>query len=269
MIINSQRTLYGLEVQANALVNKPYTPRVNTTLNEKYNTNPTEPVGGDTTYAIKYLAIGVGGVPTTSANGGYGYSQHSPMDAALFEQVPYITREIALDLTPAEQSKYALRVPVTIGGVQYYQYFLKRIVDTDIATDSYVITNSTGGASLTILTTNTPEHLNPLPRSVDFVLNPTAQFVSRNIKLKFNLTPTELVDINNSIDIIYGTNSGKQIKEIGICGGLDKTIGTINEAIHVQVYFHVGISLDTKLSYDPVIGYSRAIELGGAESIYI
>jgi len=269
MITSAQRTIYGLEYQANLLINEPYVPKPNTTLNEKFGLYVNEPVGSDTTHNIKYLAIGVGGDQLVAGVNSYSYSQHGVLDAALFDQIPFIMRPASNDLLGTEQDKYRFRIPIDINGVTYYQYFLRRIAPTDITTDTYLIVPGLAtAATLTVLTTDTPAHLNPVPRSTAYVLNENSKFVSKMIKLKFELSPTELDEITSCIELLHGVGSGKTLTEIGICAGLDKMVSGRLVALQTQIYFHVGVGIDTKLTYDNVLGYVRAIELGGTENLY-
>jgi len=270
MIINSQRTIYGLELQADMLISNSYTPKPNTTLNEKFNVMVNEPIGSDTHYGIKYLAIGVGGELVAPGTNSYSYSQHSPTDAVLFEHIPFVMREIRADLSDADKAKYRMRVTRTINNIEYALYYLKAVKSTDITTGTYNITlSSSNTSSLSKLDTNTSKFLNPVPRSINYKQADTTNYISKIIKLRFELNPTELQEINNVLDIVYGLNNTKAITEIGVCGGLDVTVNGITEAINTQIYYHVGTSIDTRLNYDPTIGYLRAIEMGGSETLYL
>ena len=274
MITNSQRTIYGLEMQAAHLIEQLHTIRPNTTLNEKFSLFENEAIGSDPAddqdFAIRYLALGVGGQSVADGTNSYSYSQHSPLDAALFEHIPFIMREVTNDLSSVEQEKYRFKVAVTIDNVDYYQYFLRKIdMVNDFTTNTYkIIPGTTGTANLIELTTNTSAHLNPVPRTTSYNSVEESVFVSKAVKLKFSLTPTELTEISNAIDIIFGAAAVKPLTEIGICGGLDKQIGGKTEAIMTQIYHFVGVDIDTRIHYDPIIGYVRAIELGGTEPIY-
>jgi len=106
MIINSQRTIYGLELQAELLVSGTYTPKPNTTLNEKFGILVNEPIGSDTRYGLKYLTIGTGGIKTATPANGYSFSQHSVMDASLFNHIPFIIRPVSSDLSGTERARY-------------------------------------------------------------------------------------------------------------------------------------------------------------------
>ncbi len=270
MITNSQRTIYGLEVNTANLAGKPYTPKPNTTLNEKYNILPNELPGADTNYSIKYLAIGIGGSNAGSAANGYNFSQHSSVDAALFDQIPFIMRPVANDLPASEQNKYRLKVGISINGVAYNQYFLRAIPSTDIVTGTYKISPvASANGKLISMDFNNSIYLSPTPLSNNRTYGSGSEYVTSTCKLRFHLTPTDINEINNCITLLHGTGITKNITEIGVCGGLDKTVNGILESIHTQIYFHIGVNIDLQLSYDPIIGFLRAVELGSTEPIYI
>ena len=271
MIINSQRTIYGLEVMSDALIGRTYTPRIGTTLNEKFNVATDILPGTDTAHGIKYLAIGTGGDPVINIPGLYTYSQHSPLDASLFQQIPYLAREVNNDIPMAERAKYRLRTTEVHNGISYYMYYLKRLDSTDIYTNTYNVSSGVNGlANLTQFSTvNNSSYLNPVPRSPGSPNGSSGNYISKMTKINFSLSPTELDEINIVMDILYGSNNKRTITEIGICGGLDVDINGELESIHTQIYYHVGVDIDTRLSYDPLVGYKRSIEIGGSEPLYI
>lgn len=269
MIINSQRTIYGLELQANTLINLSYAPKPNTTINELFKTAVNEVPGTDNTYGVKYLAIGTGGVPAANGTIAYSYSQHSPVDAALFEHVPFIARPIAQDIPASERSKYRMRVLTQINGKQYYLYYLRRLVPADFRTETYIVSvNNNGSENLRLFDTNNTKLINPVPNTITHVLTPTSEYISKMTKIRFNLSPTDLTEIDNSMKIVFN-GAVKPLTEVGLCGGLDKVISGITEAINTQVYFHVEMNIDVTMRHDPLLGYLRAIEIGGSEPLYV
>ena len=270
MIINSQRTIYGLEFQSDGLINTPYTPRANTTLNEKHGILTNEPLGADTAYGIKYLAIGVGGNPAITGNKSFTYSEHSPTDAGLFDQIPYVMRPKANPLPAAEAAKYRHVTTRVVKNTEYLHYYLKAIPSTDITKGTYIATSTPSGTTaLRRYTTNTGTYLKPTPRNTGYSAAGSNEFINSTIKIKFSLTPAELSEINNVLDILYGVGHTKTLNEIGICSGLEKTVNGVAEALRVQIFFHAAVNIDTKLTYDPAIGYLRAIELGGSDPLYV
>ena len=121
MIINSNRTIYGLKLQMDMLLGDRWTPMPNTTLNEKFNIglNAPQPSSYPT---LKYMCLGVGGSSIIDSQTGYRFSTHRAIDAGLFEHIPFIIRPIDQDLTLEERSKYRFRIQENINGNQYYCY---------------------------------------------------------------------------------------------------------------------------------------------------
>ena len=267
MIINSQRTIYGLEYVTSKIAGDNHVARPNTTLNEKHGILPTAKAPAGTDLGIKYLAIGIGGNNPVAGINEYSYSQHGIRDAALFQQVPFVMRTAAQDLTATEQALYKHRVSRTVSGVQYFLYYLKVLQPMDISRETYIITPAAAGpSSLSVFTTDTPAHLNPVSRATNRVPTNDNGYISAMIKIKFSLTPAEMQDIQNAIDLLYGTGSNKILTEIGVCGGAEASPG--GEAVEVQIHYHVGTGIDIPLIYNPTTGYSRAIEIGGSEPLY-
>lgn len=268
MIINSQRTIYGLEYSGNSKIGLPHVARVNTTLNEKFGVQSGVPIPAGTDPYIKYMAIGTGGSNPTPGLGTYSYSNHSVTDAALFNHVPFIMRPVATDLTGAERARYRMRVVTAINGVDYAAYYLRVIAPTDITTDVFTIANAgTAGGSITPFTTDTAAYLNPTPLPVGRTPVGNGSYISKMIKIPFTLTPAELAEVTAAMALLY-TTPPVTITEIGICGGCDQLSGTPPEALGVQIYYHVGVGIDITMKYDPILGYVRAIELGGCENLY-
>lgn len=267
MIIDSQRTIYGLELQSSILSGVPHTVSPNTTLNEKLKHLIAEPVGVDTNYSIKYYAIGKGGTSQAPGTGGYPLSEHSVLDAALFDQIPFVVVPATNDIPATRHGDYRFRILADINGVPHYHYYLKAIKPSDIHTNTFVINNTAAGsARISIIPTSNASRLNPVPGGNAYTYN-SSRYITRSIKLNFTLTPSEMKEITDA-QALLNPGAAFQITEIGICGGLDKVVSGVTEAINVQIYFHVGVGISTVLQYDPLLGYVRAIELGGSEIIY-
>jgi len=218
MIINSARTMYSLRLQMNMLQGKQHNTLPNTTMNEKLNILPTEVVPTNVYPTIKYFALGIGGADLVTGISTYSFSKHKPTDAALFEEIPYILRLTTNDLTPTEQLKYRFKKLLNINGTEYNAYYMKAIPSTDITDGLFKVSMTNNIPTLSVFDTNTDKLLNPIPRdptSSLLDLNVT-DYIANVIKLKFILTAAELIEINNVLDILYGVNNGKNIREIAV-----------------------------------------------------
>jgi len=252
MIIDSQRTIYGLELQSSVLSGVPHTVSPNTTLNEKHGHLVAEPVGTDTNYAIKYYAIGKGGSSNTAGAGGYTLSEHSILDAALFDQIPFVVVPVTNDIPSSRHADYRFRIRANVGTIPHYHYYMKAIKSADMHVNTFVINNTTkGSARISLIPTSNASRLNPTPGGNSYTYS-SSRYITRSIKLNFTLTPGEMTEITAAQELLH-PGASFQITEIGVCGGLDKVVGGIIEAINVQIYFHVGVSISTVLQYDPLL----------------
>ena len=109
MIINAQRTLYNVDLYLNIMLRKDYKIIANTSLNEKFDILSKVPVPAGVYPTLQYWAIGTGGNNVIGNTTGFIYSEHTPLDGALFNHVPFIMRPVTDDLTALEKSKYRMR----------------------------------------------------------------------------------------------------------------------------------------------------------------
>lgn len=272
MIRTSQRTLYNIDLHLCQLLQKPYEPLTNTTLNEKFNILPKTTLPTGVYPSLKYYAIGVGGESVLDGVDGFKYSEHSPTDAALFQHIPFVMRNVLTnDLTDAEKANYRLRALEYHNGIQYACYYLKVITDFEIKPYFYSIKTLKEGTTvssptLSILDTNTSDLLNPTPksRSITFENSNTINYITKLAKLNFTLLPSDIADLKNSLDILELSSSN--ITEIGVCTGIDIVSAGMSEVLAAQVAFHVGVNLDIMSAFANNESIMKSIEIGGSET---
>lgn len=247
------RTAYGGFLQTTQLTGRPFALVPNTTLNEKFGVLAGQIPAAGTIPFLDYFVIGNGGHKWSSATTSTGQQigkpepiQHKATDAALYNQIPFVLREPANDLTPAQMAGYRLRVPMVIGGVPYIAYFAKVFDYTGVAPAMQLTT--TNGDGSTTVTPFVPDssNLNPTPPDLSStgVNVITGQYVTSSAKLPLNLTPNDQAELLNVANILYGDPELAIISEIGLCSGVDKVVAgggsgqpTFNytEAIAMQV----------------------------------
>ncbi len=271
MIKNSQRTIYGLDLEMSMLTNTPYTVLENTTLNEKHDLDVPDSVKtlpSGIYPRIQYLTIGNGGSATTNAESGYNYSQHQSIDGGLFSEVPFRIHlnddpDFTIDLE-TDVSMYGFKKDILKDGNPIgYGYFLKKINSDTIINSIYRVKGETVGENtsyrLSTFNTSNVEILDPSPRPEAEPEPDTTDndYVVRMSVLEFSLTQQELDSIKK-----YTTDNGTSstITEIGICTGLDN-------AIAVQICYHVGVDIDTAINLGDTLEFRRAIEIGGNEPL--
>lgn len=269
MVLSSQRTVYGMALQLSQLLNLEYTPLTNTTLNEKFDISPGYELEDNIYPKLRYFAIGIGGNPMLDNGVGYKYSQHSPVDAALFQHIPFIMRPVTSDLDDVERLQYRFRKVEIFDEIEYACYYLKVIQTIELRDYFYRITTKDGASALLIFNTNTDKLLNPVPKSrtIENVSINDYEYVTKMSKLRFELTIPELSDLKEAM-VIRGVGD-KQITEIGVCTGSDVLIDGKMESVVTQVAFHVDVNIDLSVAINSDMSILRSIEIGGTEACLI
>ena len=269
MVLNSQRTVYGVDLELARLANKPYNIINNTSLNEKFNVLVEETVPANTYPTLKYFALGVGEVDIIKNNSGYSYSRHSPVDAALFHHIPFVIKPVNNDLSDTERARYRFRVVEVINGISYACYYLKLIDTFELKDTFYKVSTNQGLSTLSIFDTNIATLLNPVPRdrSKDVISVTSAEYILKLMKITFELTPNELTELDNVLTLKQLSSSN--LTEIGLCTGIDKVVGNYSEATCVQVSHHIGINVAPSVYLNTGNSFLRSIELGGGEPMVL
>ena len=273
MVRNPQRTLFNIDLHLHQLLGKDYEAPENTTLNEKFQILPNEKLPTGIYPTLNYYAIGCGGNVVVDNVGTYHYSEHLPVDAALFQHVPFVMRDISnVDLTLTERSNYRLRLVKNYNGINYACYYLKVVPSYDLKPIFHKIRTLESGTSissptLSIMDLTQSSILNPVPviRDLTYKNQNEIGFVTKIAKLTFSLTPAEIIDIQNCLKIMSLDN--KNISEIGLVTGHDITVGGAKEVISAQIAIHLGVNLD--LTAEIVKGKTimKTIEIGGGEPL--
>lgn len=271
MIFNSQRTLYAIDLEQHRLFNQSYTPVENTTLNEKFRIYPNIQPGNNNFPYLNVIVIGIGGLQNIAGENNYNFSQHSPLDAALFEHIPFIVRETSNDLTPLEKAKYRLRVIEMVDNVEYVCYYGKVITDPNLNSNFYTIKtivddSLTAIPTLSVLDLTSTNVLNPKPklRSVSYSTTKGIDYVTKLNKVPFTLTVGEISEIKEGCTKLGKTSD--IITEVGLCTSCDYNNGTYTEAICTQIAFHIGVDFNMAVSLENDQAIQKSIELGGLES---
>lgn len=265
------RTVALAELTSAYLHGTPYDVREFSTLNEKLGilsgVNPTSRLP-----EIKFFAVGIGGMGMTGTASAARaiYYQHSPEDAALFEQVPFCLRTLDNDLLPAQRSNYALRKEISIGGVTYVAYYLRRI---NLAASKVVtrVRNIKNGVVTESDYVVTAANLSPQRNVADSgLVNVTeGNFLVTSRRMSLSFTESDVQELMNVFNIMYaGDLDLARISEIAICSGIDHNVqvtsptGNYNftDAARVQVMAFLGE--DRALRFN-TSGWGRDVDVGG------
>jgi len=265
MILNSQKTMYGMHLKINMLLGLPHTDLPNTTLNEKFNILPNMPITPGVYPTIKYLTLGIGGNTVTDSSI-YKYSKHRSTDGALFDHIPFIIRPLTSDLVGVERDKYRLRVIETHNSIDYACYYAK-VVNTFINRPSLnEVTTTNGITSIKEITTNDASILSPAPRVITNYLDQTKNTYSVKIaKIGFNLYLSDINEIRDAMTIRLG--SIHNLTEVGVVSGIDTPTATGNEVTNATMFYFSEIDIDTQININNQTDIVRNIEIGGMEPI--
>jgi hypothetical protein len=264
MIINSQKTLWALDLSSHQMLGTPYKIMPNTSLNQKFDILPDAEVG-DVYPTIKYFALGVGGADIIN-DSSLNHSLHKPIDAALFEHIPFVMRPVTDDLQPEDKLNYRFRTIEIFNGISYACYYLRVIDNTEMKSGLYEIHTSDDISSLGYFDTNRTDLLNPIPRVVDNYTTPSENtYVARVVKLLFELSVLEKQYIKDVIDIRFAGN--RILTEIGVCSGTDVVTDIGTEAKSVQINYFIKVDIDMIEEIVNDGAFVRNIEIGGSEPL--
>ena len=217
------------------------TPVYNTaaTLNAKYGVAQT--LIPTSLPPVAYFCIGIGGCYNVSSG---NLSQPYPVLATnmdLYIPIPFRCVPVDQDLTPTERARYRMRVRKTIGGSDYYLYYLKTITfnqSTVQLTETDPVTSLESPYMLDY------SNLNPAHPTVSTsgLVTSAATEVNATVTSTLQLTGAEVTE---AINVLYnGDLRYARVSELGLYSGQDRSIvGTdvsgnpLNyvEAVHAQL----------------------------------
>lgn len=242
------RTAQGANLQTCQLLGIAPAIAPNTTLNEKLSIHDEIALADTDRPSVKYVAIGNGGHGIAVGPDNIPYSTvipHETKHTALYNQLPFILRLPNEDLDAIERQKYRLRRYETHDGTTYVAYYLK-VLDTSATNPKLELRTVTDGVVTSTEYIPSISDLNPTPPAinVDGALTTSGDYIASTAKVVFSLTKSEIDELLNVANIIYGTHDLAIISEIALCSGVDRAVvGDFNgvsvgytDAIGVQVY---------------------------------
>ena len=268
MIVNAQRTIYGMDLALCQLTGKDYKYLPNTTLNEKFGLTSIANTTSERYPTLKYFTIGIGGNGLFSKiESGYTYNTHNPVDAGLFTHIPFIMRDIDNDLSVEERSRYRMRVVETFNGKTYASYYLMMISSINTKDYFYHVKKINGTNVLNVFDTNVDSILSPSPvdKSEYIGIDKQAEYVAKIAKVEFALYNQDVRELNEVLKIRDIEDT--KIKEIGICTGIDVPNDGYTEAFGVQIAFHLMADIELSMYMNTSKAILRSIEIGGNEAI--
>lgn len=227
------RTAWGSALQSALLHGKAPNILANTTLNEKFGILSGSALASTDRPSMKYFCIGNGGHANRVGGDGFQYNapiNHRAVDAALYRHLPFVLRPIDNDLTVTERARYALRRMETHANAQYFAYYLKRIIMTDVTTiiEHTVVDGDTSVSSQYIPNLG---NLNPTPPEMPSVgvISTSGDYISTAAILPLVFGAQDVLELIEACRIKFGNEAYAIISEIGLVSGVDKTVPVAGE----------------------------------------
>ena len=219
-------TIYGAYLQACLFFKQPFELTPFTTLNEKHGVLPgVAPAAGEMP-VVQYVAIGKQGHRGATGADGQPYTtsnQHSPSDAGLYSQIPFHVRTMNNDLTLSERNSYGMRKIITVNGIKYIAYFLKRL-DMTNARPAMTINTKVNGVVSSKPFVPDSTNLSPTPPvlSGGEVLTASGQYLAIKSVIDVVFSATEIEAIIEGCRILYDNEAYAIISEIALVSGVDR-----------------------------------------------
>lgn len=277
------RSIWGSSLQTDLLLNLPFQLVENSTLNEKFGIqSAVAPSDGKRPF-LQYFCIGDGGHRNRTGADGAPYTtpiNHKASDAALYNHLPFVLREINDDLPPERITQYGLRRQEEHNGTQYYAYYLKRL-PLDQIDNVLRQTMVQDGVETELPFEPTSANLSPTPpdNPPEGVVPTNGSYLTTSAVLKVLFNAADVQELLNVAEILYDNPYRAVVSEIGLCSGLDQmvtvpgpgnTTFNFKEAISVQIasfitayysmaYANQGFDFEVELgATEPLIGESQS-----------
>ena len=274
---NIVRTVYGSALQTSQLLGRPYTPALNSTLNEKFEVQNGVAIPNNEVPRLRYLAIGNGGHRNDAGADGQPITvpvMHRARDAALFKHLPFILREPGNDLDSATRGKYAMRKLITVNGVPWVAYYLKRLV-TDNVNVTMMHNSVTDGVVSSVPFVPTGADLNPVQPAIPSsgAVSTSGNYLSTTAVLPLDFSSQDVAEVVQACKILFNNELYAVISEMALVSGVDKIVkgpgpgnSTIDyyEAIAAQVCAH--ISAHYPVGYTNR-GFEYGLQMGATEPL--
>lgn len=275
---NTTRTVYGSYLQTCMLTGVPFSKIANTTLNEKFSIQADAVPNAGEIPKMRYFAIGNGGHQFTVGADGVAKPepvQHRATDAALFKHLPFVLREPTNDLAAADRANYGLRREETWNGLRYIAYYLKRIPMADVVPGMEYKTVADGTTTTTAFVPDS-SNLNPTPPDLSStgVNVVSGDYTVATAKVGLSLSATDVTELLNVAQVIFGDPNAAIISEIAMVAALDRSVQVagvggamfaFNEAVVAQVVSHINSFFPLRFSNN---GVELLLDVGATEPLF-
>ena len=214
----TNRTVYGIQLQASQYFKVPMEIKAHSTLNEKLNIQQNFTAIDTEKLHVNLVFIGNGGLKASVSTSGQMKLlpvPHKPRHAGLYNQLPFVLRLPSNDLTSSERAKYRLRRSEVHDGVTYIAYYGK-VLDLSSSIASMELRTVDGTNVISTPFSPTLEDLHPTQPALTSgnALVATGDYVACSVNVRFTMSPAELDEFKEVCNIIYGEDGYANITEL-------------------------------------------------------
>lgn len=274
--VNVVRSALAGHLQSAQFMGKPLPKLPNSTLNQKLGIKSEIDISSEEMPVCRYITIGNGGHKfVVGANGRPKWTavHHTTRHTAMYNQLPFVLRQVTNDLTQAERAKYRLRRVEEHNGIQYIAYYARVLDLTDTAVNME-LRHVENGTTTSTLYAPTIEDLNPVPPNLvaGESVSTTGDYIATSVKVPFTMTAEEIKEFQDAIEIIEGETGYASISEICTVAGVDRVVtDTIagqsqqyEEVIRAQIMSFISTAFVTEFMTD---GIKMMVDVGNVEPL--
>lgn len=275
---NIVRSAAGADLQTHQLTGKPMVTQPNSSLNQKFNIQPNTVLADTDIVSMQYVTIGCGGHAFLTDASGTPYPepiQHQPTHAGLYKHLPFVLRLPNADLTDTERLRYRLRRLEQHNGVTYVAYYAMMLDLTETSPALELRTVQDGVVTSTPFS-YTLDNLNPTAPTVTAGSTWTTggDYTASTAKVNFSLSTTDIAELLNVANVIFGNDNLAIVSEIGLSHGVDRPVTgdfngvsqTYTEVIGCQITNFVSAFISAKFTNSV---YNLALDVGSVESMLV
>lgn len=269
-------TIWSTYLQTCHHLNLPFEILPKSTINEKLNIQANVALSPTERPGLGYLIIGNGGHRAVTGADGFPLTdpiKHLADHAALYNQIPFVLRELDDDLTPDLRALYCLRTQVQIQGRNLVAYYGKRISLADVKVNIKRTVVEDGISTTTDYETSST-NLNPTPpvMSNTGVITTSGEYLSTSAVISVPFTERDVNELINVAKLMYNDERYAVISEFGFCTGVDRTvqISTVSGQTNFKEVVACQVSTFVTAHYEMMFntkGFDFRMETGAVEPL--
>lgn len=271
----SVRTAIGAKLQTAQKLKLPYTFDDNSVMNKQLNILPDE-LPNQTPWT-QYVGIGIGGLSARFIGNQNRIElfpfPHDPRHTGFFNQIPWVIRPVASDLSTSERVNYRLRKKIQVGSDTYVAYYLRKLNTAGMSVRlEYRVIQDGNVTSTPWEPSVDDQHPTPLVVNPGQVLTTGDDYVASTAKSLIQFTPWDIAELVNVGRVLYNSETAITVSELALLSGVDfETTGDFNGA-QLPITEAVGVQINDFVSTLVPTNYTQAgagidLDIGSTEPL--